>query len=236
MKPQVQILQFLDGAAKATGATVVIDVFRAFSLVPWALMRGALRVVPVRTEQEALRWRERDSRVVLAGERDGKRLPDFEYGNSPSALRDADLSGRVLVHRTSAGTQGLLAAVDAGASPVLAGSFLNAAAIVRHLQWLGADQISLVALGWNASEPALEDLLCAEYLRATLFGKAPDFSVLRERIRNDPSGQRFFDPELPWFPAADFDACMDLDRFDMAVVAAEDETFGMRLEAVSPNR
>lgn len=142
-----------------------------------------------------------------------------------SARNDADLSGRVLVHRTSADTQGLLAAVDAGASPVLAGSFLTAAAIVRHLQRLGADQISLVAL---------EDMLCADYLHATLFGKAPDFPVLCERIRNDPSGQRFFDPELPWFPMADSDVCKDLERFDAAVVAVEDETFGMRLEAVSP--
>lgn len=236
VKRPIRVLEFLQGAQDASGATVVIDVFRAFSLVPWALMRGALCVVPVRTEEEALGWRDRDPRVVLAGEQDGRPLPGFDYANSPSALREADLSGRVLVHRSSAGTQGLLAAVAAGAYPVLAGSFLTAAASVRYLHGQAPDRISLVALGWNACEPALEDMLCAEYLRELLLGGAPDFAMLRERIRDDPSGQRFSDPALPWFPTADFDACMDLDRFDAAVVARPDEIFGVRLEAVAGSR
>ena len=71
----------------------MIDVFRAFSLVPWALERGASKVVPVRTEAEALALRERHPDILIAGERDGKPLPGFDFGNSPAAIRDADLSG-----------------------------------------------------------------------------------------------------------------------------------------------
>lgn len=230
MPPVIHRLSFLDGARSATGAAVVIDVFRAFSLVPLALLQGARRVVPVRTEEEARAWRDRSPDILIAGERDGKPLPGFDFGNSPSAILEADLSGRVLVHRTSAGTQGLLAAIEAGAAPVLAASFLNAAATARHLQKIGASEISLVAMGWNASEEALEDTLCADYLRALLLGREPDFRRIRQMIREDPTGRRFFDPDLPWFPEPDFAACMDLDRFDMAIVAVPDSVYGVRLE------
>lgn len=227
------MLSFLAGAQAATGPTVIIDVFRAFSLVPYALLRGARRVIPVRTEEEALAMRQRDPDAVLAGERDGRPLAGFDFGNSPSAIRAADLTDRILVHRTSAGTQGLLAALDAGASPVLAGSFLTAGATIRYLRDLDAEEISLVAMGWNAREEALEDRLCADYLRAGLTGQRPDFDAIRQRIRTDPTGRRFFDPALPWFPEEDFDACIDLDRFDAAIVAVPDETWGVRLEAAS---
>jgi len=223
------MLSFLEGAKAAAGPTVVIDVFRAFSLVPWAILGGARQVVPVRTEKEALAWRERDPAVLLAGERDGKPLPGFDFGNSPAAIRAANLTGRVLIHRTSAGTQGLLAALEAGAAPVLAGSFLTAGATIRYLNALDADEISLVAMGWNARDPALEDMLCADYLRLGLLGRPPDFGQIRSRIRHDPTGQRFFDPALPWFPEADFDACIGLDLFDKAIVAVADETWGIRL-------
>jgi 2-phosphosulfolactate phosphatase len=231
MAPRIHMLTFLEGARAAVGAAVVIDVFRAFSLVPWALMRGARCVVPVRTEAEALDFRRRFPDVLLAGEREGKPLAGFDFGNSPTAIRGADLSGRVLIHRTSAGTQGLLAAIEAGAKPVLAGSFLTAGATVRYMNSLGVRDICLIAMGWNARDEALEDTLCADYLRARLSGEKPDFRAMRSRILDDPTGRRFFDPALPWFPEEDFDACIDLDLLDAAIIAVRDENYGIRLEA-----
>ena len=89
-----------------------------------------------------------------------------------------------------------------------------------------------MAMGWNARDEALEDILCAEYLEARLRGENPEFSAMRSAIREDATGRRFFDPALSWFPEADFDACIALDLFDSAVVAVPDKTFGIRLEAV----
>ena len=67
MRPRIRILSLLAGAREATGATVIIDVFRGLSLVPWALARGAMAVLPVRTEAEALALRDRYPGSLIAG-------------------------------------------------------------------------------------------------------------------------------------------------------------------------
>ena len=79
----------------------------------------------------------------------------------------------------------MIAATEAGAAPVLACSFLNASATAKWLREAGASDISLVAMGWNGRDEALEDTLCAEYLRELLDGGRPDFAPLQERIRDD---------------------------------------------------
>jgi 2-phosphosulfolactate phosphatase len=48
---------------------VVIDVLRATSSMVTALANGAATVIPVAEIAEALAWRQRDRRILLAGER-----------------------------------------------------------------------------------------------------------------------------------------------------------------------
>src|SRR6266850_200069 len=69
---------------------VVFDVLRATSSMVTALDNGASAVVPVAEIPEALKIRERDPRILLAGERDGVRIQSdltsgiaFDLGNSP---------------------------------------------------------------------------------------------------------------------------------------------------------
>ena len=231
---RIDIHEGLTGARAATGAVVIIDVFRAFSLVPWAFERGAQYVIPVSKAEQAFDVRRRIPDVVLVGEHDGQKIDGFDYGNSPAEISRADLDGRIVVHRTGAGTQGLLAA--ANRDPVLAASFLNASATARYLLASGAEEISLVAMGWNGTDPAAEDQECALFLERLLQGDRPDFAPVRERIRNDPTGQRFFDPSLPWFTEEDFDFCMQLDRFAMAIVTGPHPETGLCLRASHGSR
>jgi|GEM_PF-4211287 len=88
----IQILELLDGARQARGLTVVIDVFRAFSLQPWLFARGADAIIAVGDEAEARRLKSELPAGVLIGERGGRILPGFDFGNSPSQTRGADLS------------------------------------------------------------------------------------------------------------------------------------------------
>jgi 2-phosphosulfolactate phosphatase len=208
--PEIRVLHLLDGARKASGLTVVIDVFRAFSVAPLAIRQGAVWIHPVATPEEALAIRVRNPDWLLMGERDGRPLPGFDFGNSPAEIVAVNLSGRILVQRTSAGVQGLLAAgASTGAGEILTGSFINARAVVDYVRAVQPAVVSLVVMGWNGTEDTLEDILCAEYLATGIrTGTLPPMEGIRERLREDSSGAKFFDPEQPWFRAADFGLCL----------------------------
>ena len=102
-----------DTCAIATGAVVAIDVIRAFTSAAFALAAGARDIVPVGTVEEALALRERFPGSLAMGEVGGYPIEGFDFGNSPSALLGRDLSGRRMIQRTSAGTQGLVRSLKA---------------------------------------------------------------------------------------------------------------------------
>ncbi|MBR5734025.1 MAG: 2-phosphosulfolactate phosphatase, partial [Desulfovibrionaceae bacterium] len=94
---QIRVLELLEGAKKASGLTVVIDVFRAFSCASYALARGAAGVVPTGSVERAMSLRESLPGSLLIGERGGRIVPGFDCGNSPSQLAALDVAGRVVV-------------------------------------------------------------------------------------------------------------------------------------------
>jgi len=152
---------------------------------------------------------------VLAGERHARKLPGFDIGNSPTEIRATDLRGRVLVHTTHAGTQGLMNA--SGADEVLTGAFVNISAVCRYLQARAPAQVSLVRMGHEARERCAEDDLYAQCLRLMLLGEPAPLAEVRERLREAPAAAKFFDPACDWAPRDDFDYCTDVDRFDFVL-------------------
>ncbi len=208
---QIEVMDFVEGARNARGVTVVIDVFRAFSVACYAYARGAKRVIPVAEIETALSLRREHPEYLAIGERGGKKVEGFDFGNSPTEISQTDVRGRTIVHTTSAGTQGLTNASQADV--VLTGSLVNAAAICSYIESLEPDQVSNVRMGKAAKERSAEDDLCAEVLRARLSGEGYDVSGVRERLRTSPAAKMFFDPEATWAPEGDFDLCTDVDRF-----------------------
>ena len=91
---RVTIHELISGAKRARGLTVIIDVFRAFSLECYMFRQGAGAVHPVGSLEEAFRLKELHPDWILFGERGGARVEGGEYGNSPSSIENADLSGR----------------------------------------------------------------------------------------------------------------------------------------------
>jgi 2-phosphosulfolactate phosphatase len=227
--PEIRTLHLLDGALRAEGLAVIIDVFRAFTLAPCLFAGGAARVLAVATPDEALALKRAHPDWLLAGERDGRPLPGFDLPNSPARALAEDFSGRTVVLRTSAGVQGLLAA--RGAAAVITGSFANAAAVAAYAR--RHRLVSLVCMGWNASEVTADDTECAAYLEAGIRGRFPPLDPIRARLRADPSGAKFFDPARPWFPEADFEVCTSPPRFDFVLRARYDAGGPVELERLS---
>lgn len=211
----IEILQLIEGARSARGLTVVIDVFRAFTVESYAMAAGAEKILPVGSIDLAYALKAEHPEYLLMGERGGKKCPGFDFGNSPSQLRGVDLKGRILVHTTSAGTQGIANAVHA--DEILAGSLVNAAATARYILDRDPENVSLVCMGLEGREPTEEDTLCAEYIRALLRGEKPDIAAEMNDLRNT-SGAKFFDPaQQEAFPQPDFDMCIQRDKFDFAL-------------------
>lgn len=215
MSMQIEIVDFVAGARAARGITVVIDVFRAFSVACYAFAGGAARMIPIGEIEVARSLKRAHPEFITVGERHGRKLEGFDFGNSPTDISAADLRGRTLVHTTHAGTQGLTNATSA--DEVLTGSLVNAAAICAYVRSRSPQHVTIVRMGQNALERSMEDDTCAELLHAHLTGQPYDAAGIRERLRAAPAAQKFFDPAATWAPERDFELCTDVDRFDFVL-------------------
>jgi 2-phosphosulfolactate phosphatase len=215
---KIEILEFKEGARKARGVAVIIDVFRAFSAECYASDSGASRIIATGSPEEAFNLKKEYNKPVLAGERDEKKIVGFDLGNSPTELIKADLAGKTLIHTTTAGTNGLINAVNADL--VITGSIVNAKAVADFIKTLNPAQVSLVAMGYRGVISAEEDLLCAEIISKMLNNEPVDFDDKISDLRNS-SGKRFFIPEnIDFSPPTDFFLCTMLNKFNFVLRAA----------------
>ncbi len=212
---KIEILQLLEGAQKASGLTVIIDVFRAFSTACYAFGNGVQKIFPVGDIELAYQLKKENPGFILVGERHERRPEGFDFGNSPSQLLESDLDGKIMVHTTSSGTQGIANAK--GADEIITGSFVNAQAIINYIRKQNPAQVSLVCMGYSCQYPTDEDTLLAVYIKNELEGKPNDFEAMVEQIKQG-DGARFFAPEKQeWAPVADFDLCLSLNRFNFVL-------------------
>jgi len=105
---KVEILEFAEGARNAKGIAVIIDVFRAFSVACYAFDSGAVRIIATSEVSEAFKLGKNYKNSVLVGERDERKIEGFDFGNSPTEIIKADLSGKTVIQTTTAGTRGLI--------------------------------------------------------------------------------------------------------------------------------
>jgi 2-phosphosulfolactate phosphatase len=156
------------------------------------------------------------------GERLERKPEGFDFGNSPTFIRQATLTRKPLIHTTSSGTRGIVGAIRA--DQILTGSFVNAKAITRYIGKSAPEQVSLVCMGYACEYPTDEDTLCAVYIRNELLGLPSDWEAMRKTIR-EGTGDRFFDPSSQdWAPSSDFDLCLDRDIFNFVLkVGKEDD-------------
>ena len=231
---EIRMLQGVAGAREAAGTAVVIDVFRAFSLENYLFAAGVSRILAVGKEETARELKRQMPDALLVGERLGVKLPGFDYGNSPWQIREANLPGKTVIHTTSAGTQGIAAAAQAGAREILPAAMVNARAVAEYIRRRDPAVVSVCCMGLNGREEAPEDTICGNWIRAWLTGGQPDMAGDLARLRKDPTVQRFFDPGQQWvFPEGDYHMSTDACRFDQVLSAkrlADDifETFMIR--------
>jgi 2-phosphosulfolactate phosphatase len=157
------------------GTAVVIDVLRATTTILHALHAGAREVVPlvdVDAARKAAETIEPEKRL-LGGERGGMPIEGFDLGNSPQDYTPERVAEKTILFTTTNGTRAI--EVASAAAEVVPAGFVNAAAVVDHLET--RERIDIICAGTNGKYTE-EDLLLA--------------GLLVERItREDPLAFRF---------------------------------------------
>jgi 2-phosphosulfolactate phosphatase len=224
-------VRFVDlASAEPDEAVVVIDVLRAFTVEPWLFRQGVERILAVADAAHAIVLRDGHlPDALLAGEHGGRPLEGFDLGNSPTEVAGEHLLGATVIHRTSAGTQGLERTV--GSRLVLAASFVTARATAAHLRAACPTRVSFVITGASLGRDGDEDLAAAELIAARVQGFDPDPAPYLARVATSDAGQSFVPGGPEWAPPSDLAMACEVDLFDRAL-AVTPSTLPHALEIV----
>ncbi len=174
-------------AARAGSSIVVVDAFRASTTISVLVSKGA-EVRPVASLEEAYAA-EADFRI---GERGSVKVSGFDFGNSPTEVRAAEIKpGSTVALSTTNGTRVIEAA--AGAPHILTGAFVNATAISEELAVAdGHKEVVVVGCGWEGRRASEDEAAAGAILhRLQLRGARLDERARRvverylNRTRND---------------------------------------------------
>jgi 2-phosphosulfolactate phosphatase len=190
-------------------------VLRAFTTAAFAFRRGAESIHLVETVDEALDVRRALPGTIAMGEVDGSRPEGFDLSNSPEEIDDLDLTGRILVHRTTAGTRGAVRATSADA--LLAASFVCAGATARLLAAREPEAITFVVTGDHGDLDGDEDLACAQYIADLIGSGTPDPAPYLDRVRNSDAGRRFRPDGPDQYRPGDLTRALAIDAVDFAM-------------------
>jgi|SRR5687768_3111599 len=221
----------LETCHEARGMVVVIDVIRAFTNAAYAFSKGAKEIYPVSTVEEALQFKAQFPEVLVCGEVGGIPPEGFDFGNSPTQTHLLDLSDRIIIQRTGAGTQGIVRSMNG--NTIFAASLVVAHATVLHILKHTPESVSFVITGQFSNESGDEDLACAEYLELLLKGKQPDPAPYIDRVYKSRDALFHLDPNFPAFPKSDLDYCTSVDAFDFAMPVVK-ENGRLVMHAVKP--
>jgi 2-phosphosulfolactate phosphatase len=199
----------IDGARIARGTVVVIDVLRAFTVSAYAMAGGARECRLVRTIDEAQALASTIPDAVICAEEEGLPVPGIAISNSPTQIANTDLKGRVLVQRSSAGTQ-VAAALKQG--DIFAASLVVARATVQACLLRHPETLTLLA---SADHP--EDHACAQYMEGIIRGEERDLEQLLTHLKQSDRYRKLTSGTWPGFAPTDLDLSLQPDRFDFAM-------------------
>lgn len=164
---------------------VAIDLLRATTAVCAAFQAGCSQVVPLDSLDKLQTYRQLG--YLLAAERNGSKVGDAEYGNSPTEYLRNDMSGVRLAYSTTNGTVSIVRAADADLT--LVGAFANLSALCQRLESENRDTV-LLCSGWK-NDFCIEDTLVAgaivDRCQATPHGDAAAMALtLWRQAQDDP--------------------------------------------------
>ena len=160
---------------------VVIDVLRATSTINTLLFLGANHVKPVGSLEECKVLKEDD--YIIMAERMGKKVEGFDYGNSPTKLKEENIKGKKIAIATSNGSKAIIK--SEGSKRTILCSFLNIESVINLIKKYESD-VLLLCSGW-LGKTNLEDTLCAGGIVSGLdnFEIESDTALMAKALHNN---------------------------------------------------
>jgi 2-phosphosulfolactate phosphatase len=161
---------------------VVIDLFRATTVIVTALENGAEAIRPVAEIQDASIYARQG--YLTAGERNGYQLDDFDLGNSPLEFKSEKIQGKKIAMTTTNGTQAFAAARN---DETIAAALLNFSAVIDYIKKSSKD-VLLLCSGWtmkmNIEDTLLAGALANDLLQEDSFYSTSDSIAIANALLN----------------------------------------------------
>lgn len=141
---------------------IAVDILRATTAICAAFTAGAELIVPLTSIGQLPAYKHNGFHI--AAERNGMKIMQAEYGNSPTEYLKMDLTGQQIAFCSTNGTSCILKTANANRSYV--GSFSNFSILLERLIKHPQNTI-IVCSGWNQNV-GIEDLLFAGELSQKL--------------------------------------------------------------------
>jgi len=223
----VNLLSLSEGAKKANGVVVIIDVYRAFTTQSFAFERGANSIINVADTQKAVDYKSKGYGYYCMGEIDGKRPTGFDFGNSPKDLENIDINNKNLIHCTMNGTTG--AELAENADVILGGALINAKATANYIKSINPSIVSLVSMGSrnlnNSERRTEEDELCAIYIKSILDNSPLNPKTIVELVKGCKESTKFGDPLQPQYPEYDKIQALRINEFEYPIIIKKEDDF-----------
>lgn len=216
------------------GAVVAIDVIRAFTTAAYAFGAGAEAIYLVAGVEEAVAFVDAHPGSLAMGEAGGLRPDAFALSNSPALAAAADLDGRLVVQRTSAGTQGVVAA-DA-ADRLWCASLVVASATAAAVEASGLGDPTYVITGHfldRDDRPGTDDVLTAEHIESVRLGRPGDAAAVARAVAATDEAARTLALGPGHVDPTDIALATDVDRFGFAMEVTRTAD-GLRLDRIEP--
>ncbi|PSL06602.1 2-phosphosulfolactate phosphatase [Cecembia rubra] len=135
---------------------LIVDIFRATTSMIAALANNVISITPFKNLEECEAMKPHG--YVIAGEREGKKVANFDLGNSPLSYLNNAFSNKKIAITTTNGTLAI-EMVKENANNIIIGAFINLNATIKYLKSQKEDLLILCA-GWKGKFN-LEDSLYA---------------------------------------------------------------------------
>lgn len=141
---------------------VVIDMFRATSVITTALSNGCKEVIPCLTIDDTLEEAAKYEKgsYILGGERKAIKIEGFDLSNSPLEYTKEVVNDKTVLMTTTNGTRTLMKCLDA--KRILIAAMINAEAVAKKLIDIN-DDVVIVNAGTNGNF-SMDDYICSGYI------------------------------------------------------------------------